>query len=114
MGFHVVALAKLLHLKLSSHSLRPALAWLACPLSLKLLFGLRIVRHSFSDAAYSFRLFSFQLAQIAFHGESLPFATRFQRALRLIAGRTVGSRPAQTLQPDPFTESFHTLSFLTL
>ncbi|XP_028762553.1 uncharacterized protein LOC114720971 [Neltuma alba] len=113
MGFHVVALVKL-HLKLSSHGLRPALAWMAWPLSLKLLYSLRIVREAFSDTAYSLRLSLFQLAQIAFHSESLPYATRFRRALRLIGGRAFASRPAQTSELDPLPESLHTLSLLSL
>ncbi|KAJ1390115.1 hypothetical protein SESBI_37731 [Sesbania bispinosa] len=96
MGLHMVALAKL-HLQLTSHGLRPAVAGFACPLLLKVLMGFRIFR---DEALYQSRLFLFQLGQIAFNREApLSNVARMERVVRLVW---------RTFSPIPSTSSHDT------
>ncbi|TKY70832.1 hypothetical protein E2542_SST07126 [Spatholobus suberectus] len=113
MGLHMVPVAKL-HLQLTRQSLGPAVAWIVCPLALKLLLGLRVFRQ---EAVYSTRFFFFRLGRIVFNRE-IPFAngTRLARAFRLLLQTltTITTTTTSQEEEELNQDTFHTLITLTL
>ncbi|KAB2632462.1 hypothetical protein D8674_028709 [Pyrus ussuriensis x Pyrus communis] len=115
----VVALIKLKVVTMStSHSIA-VLTGLIWPFVLKLSFSFRLVHQTSSEIIHAWRLFFFQLNQIAAvdldddanHHHRQP-ATRLQRTLRLLQRTVTQERQSEALELDE--QSIHALTMVAL
>ncbi|KAM7491213.1 hypothetical protein LguiA_034134 [Lonicera macranthoides] len=115
MGLHFVVLAKLNLIANSQTSFStPLLATLIGPFLFRLFLNFRPIRRVYNNIIHNWRLFFFQLDQIAFHSDHVPAGTgrRFQRAVRLVSDRISQARRPSTLEFDE--DSLHALSMIAL
>lgn len=115
MGLHLVVLAKLNLIANTQTSFStPFLATLIGPFLFKIFLNFRPIHRVYANIIHNWRLFFFQLDQIAFHSDHVPAGTerRFHRALRLVSERISQARQPSTLEFDE--DSLHALSMIAL
>ncbi|KAM1024555.1 hypothetical protein ACFX13_038551 [Malus domestica] len=113
----VVALIKLKVVTMSTSHSGAVLTGLIWPFVLKLSFSFRLVHQTYSEIIHAWRLFFFQLNQIAAvdlddDANYRQPATRLQRALRLLQQTVTQERQSEALELDE--QSIHALTMVTL